>query len=114
MRLLCPYCQKAITVPDSEAGKAVNCPECNQQFAAPQLYTPTSYSSPAAEPPTASTVPPPVPETYVKEAEEDWPPPKPSVLPEMPAPDREMSGFAHMLSVPVESKIIRWIPAGAL
>ena len=35
MDFLCPNCQKAITVPDSEAGKAVNCPECNQQFAAP-------------------------------------------------------------------------------
>ncbi len=118
MRLLCPYCQKAITVADSEAGKAVNCPECNQQFAAPQLFTPTP--APATQPttvaPTApnAPVPPPVPETYVTEGADSWPHPEPTVLPQLPAPDREMSGYAHMASAPLEPKVVRWIPAGAL
>jgi predicted Zn finger-like uncharacterized protein len=112
MRLLCPYCQKAITVSDSEAGKAVNCPECNQQFAAPQLYTPAP--APAVPPPPAAPVPPPVPETYVKESADVVPPLEPPKLPEMPPPDRELSGFAHILSAPLEPHVIRWIPAGAL
>lgn len=117
MRLLCPYCQKAITVPDSEAGKAVNCPECHQQFAAPQLYTPAPSAAPAPPPPapaaSAPVVPPPVPETYVKEEDQPWSPDA-AALPTIPPPDREMSGFAHMLSVPVEAKIVRWIPAAAI
>ena len=117
MRLLCPFCQKAITVPDSEAGKAVNCPECNQQFAAPQLFTPPP--TPAAPPPATPTPPPPpttappVPETYVGSEPPEWPA-KPPGLPSIPPPDREMSGYARMVSVPFDIKIIRWIPAGAL
>jgi hypothetical protein len=120
MRLLCPYCQKAITVPDSEAGKAVNCPECNQQFAAPQLYTPAPSPAPAApaapvhSPTSGSPVPPLVPETYVAEGSEQWSPTQPPALPHMPAPDREMSGYTHMVSLPLEPKVVRWIPAGAL
>jgi hypothetical protein len=116
MRLLCPYCQKAITVPDSEAGKAVNCPECHQQFAAPQLYAPAPVAPPPAISPPASgpPVPPPVPETYVKEGSEPWPPPESVALPELPAPDREMSGFKRMVSLPLDPQVIRWIPAGAL
>jgi hypothetical protein len=113
MRLLCPYCQKAITVPDSEAGKEVNCPECRERFAAPQLYTPAPPPpEPApAEPPPAPS-PAPVPETYLS----DRPPaetPAPR-LPDLPAPDRELSGFARMASVPLDPTVIRWIPAGAL
>ena len=110
MRLLCPYCQKAITVADSEAGKAVNCPECNQQFAAPQLFTP----SPSVEPPVEKTsfpVPPAVPETYTPEPKLDAPPPR---LPDLPSPDREMSGFAKMVSIPIEPQVVRFIPAAAL
>lgn len=114
MRLLCPYCQKAITVPDSEAGKAVNCPECNQQFAAPQLYTPAPTAAPSVPPVSNPPVPPPVPETYVKEGSEPWPSPEPVALPELPAPDREMSGFKRMASLPLDPHVIRWIPAAGL
>ena len=39
MRLLCPFCQKPISVPDSEAGKRVACPECQEHFIAPLLAT---------------------------------------------------------------------------
>jgi hypothetical protein len=114
MRLLCPFCQKAITVPDTEAGKAVNCPECGQQFAAPQLYTPA--------PAPLSELPPlpsekrdgysPVPETYVGKGE-----PTHRVdldLPDVPAPDRELSGYSHIASLPLEPHVLRWIPAAAL
>jgi hypothetical protein len=112
MRLLCPFCQKAITIPDNEAGKAVNCPECGQQFAAPQLYTPapTALSEPPA-PASKPGMPTPVPETYVHDE-----PPEPRVpeLPEVPKPDRELSGYAHMSSFPLDPHVVRWIPAAAL
>jgi hypothetical protein len=108
MRLLCPFCQKAISVPDSEAGKAVNCPECGQQFAAPQLFTP----APAAAPATgngakaAAAPPPPVPETYVHD--------RPADVTHLPQMERELSGYEHMVSAPLEPKVLRWIPPAAL
>jgi hypothetical protein len=113
MRLLCPFCQKAITVPDTEAGKAVHCPECGEQFAAPQLYTPTPYSvaesrpvpAPAANQPPA---PEPVPETYVSDR------PEAPDLGHLPAVDRELSGYGRVSSFPLDPRVIRWIPAGAL
>lgn len=108
MRLLCPFCQKAITVPDAEAGKAVNCPECGQQFAAPQLYTPGP--TPLAEPPPNKPAPAPVPETYMGAGPDlDGPD-----LPPLPPPDRELSGYARMASIPLDPRVIRWIPAATL
>lgn len=118
MRLLCPFCQKAITVPDSEAGKAVNCPECGQQFAAPQLYAPppSPLSELAPLPPDKRVgqppVLPPVPETYVHDRDGTDTPGLD--LPRVPAPDREMSGYDHVRSVPLDPRVLRWIPAGAL
>src|SRR4051812_19179142 len=120
MRLLCPFCQKAITIADSEAGKYVPCPECAKQFAAPQLYTPApaplpelaaTRVAPAPQlPPTPAPGPPAVPETYVHD--------RPAVaapdLPVMPAPDLEMSGYGRMASLPIDPRVIRFIPAGAI
>jgi len=117
MRLLCPFCQKAITVPDTEAGKAVHCPECGEQFAAPQLYTPGP--APLSELPPlppekrdGSPVPAPVSETYVS----GRPPTNLGDLDlaDVPAPDRELSGYSHIASLPLEPQVLRWIPAGAL
>jgi hypothetical protein len=106
MRLLCPFCQKPITVADSEAGKAVNCPECGQQFAAPQLFTPSAAAAPASSAP-----PPPVPETYTPDPRDRM---VATDLPDLPAPDREMSGFQRMASLPLDPRVIRWVPAAAL
>jgi hypothetical protein len=117
MRLLCPFCQKAITVPDSEAGKAVNCPECGQQFAAPQLYTPATSTAPPPAPPAAPVEPPesatptPVHETYVTPP--DLGHTHATEPPDLPAMERELSGYGRMLSLPLDAKWIRWLPAAA-
>ncbi len=37
MRLLCPFCQKAIVVADALAGVLTRCPECTGGFVAPDL-----------------------------------------------------------------------------
>ncbi len=37
MNLLCPACQKMITVPDQYAGQTMKCPLCSQLFPAPVL-----------------------------------------------------------------------------
>lgn len=108
MRLLCPFCQKAITVPDTEAGKPVDCPECGQEFAAPQLYTP----APAPLPADKLAQPAPVPETYVSDRPDRVPPVV--ELPDMAAPDRELSGYHRMRSVSLDPRVMRWVPAVAL
>ena len=113
MRLLCPYCQKPITVADSEAGKTVNCPECREQFAAPQLFTPppTPYEAPGR--PGWAPSPPPMPETH-REAPERPEPMESRDLPELPTPDRELSGYRKIRSVPMKPEVIRWIPPAAM
>lgn len=112
MRLLCPFCQKAISVPDSEAGQTVACTECGQQFAAPQLYTPPPALAEAAPAPPPKPVAPPVPETYVPHRND--PEPADPGLPDLPAPDRELSGYARMVSVPLDPRVIRLVPPAAL
>src|SRR5262249_17073760 len=85
MRLLCPFCQKAITVPDSEAGKAVRCPECSQQFAAPQLFSPTASSPDLSMTPPPPAEPPPS-ELFTPSSpyERDRLPSVPPDLPQLP------------------------------
>jgi hypothetical protein len=110
MRLLCPFCQKAITVPDSEAGKPVDCPECGQKFAAPQLYTPAPTPGPAPADKPGGALP--VPETYVSGRKDR--PAQVTELPDLPAPDRELSGYDRMWSFPIDPRVVRWIPPAAL
>jgi hypothetical protein len=38
MRVICPNCQQTTTVPDSEAGKTIACPQCAHSFQAPQMF----------------------------------------------------------------------------
>ena len=52
-------------------------------------------------------MPPPVPETYVSDRE-------PADLPHLPPPDRELSGYGRMKSFPLDPRVIRFIPAGAI
>src|SRR5262245_42985773 len=118
MRLLCPFCQKAITVQDSEAGKAVNCPECGQQFAAPQPYAPvvsggdaSMTSAPPVQPPPPSEMFPPA-GSYARDRDRLIP--APPELPTLPQPDVEMSGYSRMKSLALDPKILRWVPPGAL
>ncbi|MBO0700206.1 MAG: hypothetical protein J2P46_17535, partial [Zavarzinella sp.] len=103
MRLLCPFCQKAITVPDSEAGKAVPCPECGKEFAAPQL--PTPYQ-PAGNGPRSPAPSPPVPETYLHE--------QPTAVTQLPQIEQELSGYERMVSAALDRKWLRWVAPAAL
>jgi hypothetical protein len=113
MRLLCPFCQKPITVPDSEAGKTVNCPECREQFAAPQLFTPapTAYEQPQ-RPAWAPTTPP-VPETYVSR-EPAAEPTEIRTPPGLPSRGLNLSDFRKVVSVPLKPEVVRWITPAAV
>src|SRR6266478_2765113 len=37
MNLVCPHCQKLVTVSDQNAGQMASCPLCNQNFLIPSL-----------------------------------------------------------------------------
>src|SRR5262245_40904578 len=110
MRLLCPFCQKPITVPDSEAGKRVPCPECNEHFIAPLLSTPSPSEiySPARQAGTYPNAP--APETYVT------PPPyehaetaEPRERREpAPSPESQLADYRKIVSVPFKHDVIRW------
>ena len=48
MNLVCPHCQKLVTVPDQNAGQMASCPSCNQTFLVPSL--PQMAALPPLEP----------------------------------------------------------------
>src|SRR5438552_12754061 len=37
MNLVCPHCQKMVTVPEQQAGHMTSCPSCEQKFLVPSL-----------------------------------------------------------------------------
>jgi hypothetical protein len=55
MNLLCPNCQKMITVPDQNAGQMMKCPLCAGTFTAPSLPA-SMASSPSGSPPLGSSM----------------------------------------------------------
>jgi hypothetical protein len=51
MNLLCPHCQKMVTVPDQNAGQSMNCPDCGKAFQVPVLpRAPAQQSVPSELP----------------------------------------------------------------
>jgi hypothetical protein len=124
MRLLCPHCQESLTVPDSEGGKTVHCTYCGKPFSAPLPYEASTYAvtaEPVPAPP--AKVDPPTPGSPAPMPPPAAPPPKsvsvPAIsegrdLPPMPAPDRELSGYVNIRTIPLDLKVIRWIAPAAL
>jgi hypothetical protein len=114
MNLLCPNCQKMLTVPEQFAGQLMKCPLCNGTFTVPSL--------PAAAPP------PPPPEVFgVKDNEPaalpsaSLTPPSttatttaPSAPPPPPPPPLPPGEYTHKSSIWFSPKVIQFIPAAAL
>lgn len=79
MNLLCPNCQKMLTVPDHFAGQLMKCPLCDTTFTAPVLPAGTAATPVAASPVTAPSLPPPLsppPSPELERSSEPlWPPP---------------------------------------
>src|SRR6516164_2904232 len=61
MELLCPNCQKKLTVPEQYAGQIMRCPLCQGTFNVPAM--PSTVAAEGAEP-VGFYTPPPKPETY--------------------------------------------------
>lgn len=109
MRLLCPFCQQVLTLPDDQAGKAVNCPKCSQAFQAPQPYIPLAADPPAAAAPAVTPGPP------LRTQEVDITPmssaPSFDNLPRLPGVPAGPGTFRGLTLRP---EVLAWVPAVAL
>jgi hypothetical protein len=57
MNLLCPNCQKMLTVPEEYAGQVMMCPLCRGQFTMPALPQPAAAPAPPAPKPSVQSKP---------------------------------------------------------
>src|SRR6266446_4582719 len=60
MKLICPNCQKELTVPDQYAGQVMKCPLCAGNFTAPTLPQASSAPPPSAPAHTYGLAPEPI------------------------------------------------------
>ncbi len=105
MNLLCPNCQKPLTVPEQYAGQPMRCPLCSGTFTVPALPTPVA---PAPTPLASAPLPPPSvapaapPDTYGL---------KDPIAPPPPAPSPQVSDLAFE-STPPASRAPSAFPGG--
>jgi hypothetical protein len=131
MNVICPNCQKNLTIPDQNAGQVMKCTLCGRDFRAPALPAnpAPARSSPAAPPPGVAapinTVPGAVDLLLGADvAPVGVPPSEPSPPggPEVshptefgrPIPAPEVAGYHRKLSLHLDPRILRWVPPAAL
>jgi hypothetical protein len=95
MNLLCPNCQKPLTVPEQYAGQPMRCPLCSGTFAVPALPTPVS-PSPSPLPAPAPAPPP----SVAPSAPADTYGLKDPIAPPPPAPSPQISDLAFESAPP--------------
>lgn len=139
MNLLCPNCQKMLTVPEQFAGQLMKCPLCTGTFTVPALpaaggsdpaiVTPPPSSSPPAPPPPAPEshtyplAPDPVPafvappvkkEPPAEPAFTTTPKPKPGAA-TTPTPSSAPPGdYTKTVRVMANERILQWVPPAAM
>jgi hypothetical protein len=117
MNLLCPNCQKMLTVPDESAGQLMNCPMCGGLFSVPGL--PGAVQVPAPSAPVESEVysvrhepspppPPPLPPLS--------PPPFEPTIPLAPSlkPSLGTTDYQYAMSASLSPKVLPWIAPACL
>jgi len=122
MNLLCPNCQKMLTVPEQYAGQLMKCPLCSGTFTVPGLPAappaaalpppaetygvhPETPPSPSASPLTASPPTPPLTSTASTAP--------PSTITGTPPPPRP-PGAPMTFSIWFKPEVVRWVAPGAL
>jgi hypothetical protein len=136
MNLLCPNCQKRLTVPEQYAGQLMKCPLCAGTFNVPGLPpapapSPEPSLPPAPAPAPAATTP---PETYGLQPEAAPPVPPPPAPVEAPAPltsplaaprppesgqpgappppaPTPSIGYAKSWTGTIKPNVLQWVPA---
>ncbi|MFL5329802.1 MAG: hypothetical protein ACJ8C4_12895 [Gemmataceae bacterium] len=116
MRVICPHCQKTISVTDTAAGQPTPCPECGNIFTAPTLMAPepAPVATAAAPAPSGGGVtvtaaaPPSASSSTATLAPEHTPPPI--------SPDLQSAGppLVHAARFTLSKRVIRWIGPIAL
>jgi hypothetical protein len=125
MELLCPNCQKKLTVPEQYAGQLMRCPLCQGTFTVPAM--PSTVAAEAAEPFGGIGPPPKPPETYGVAPEPvaaaPLPPmstetasvataaPPSSVTP-APATSAPSTGYARICTMRLNPHLVQWLPLG--
>jgi hypothetical protein len=118
MRLICPHCMSAVTVPDDAAGKEVPCPNCGKAFSTPARY-PASVL-PDASGATAGSAEPartsPHPEVPAAPPPGFVPPSAPvapsGFLPPTASGDVPAAGgYAHARGITISPQVFSWLPA---
>jgi hypothetical protein len=121
MNLLCPNCQKMLTVPEQYAGQLMKCPLCAGTFTVPGLPA----STPAAPPPSPPTYPvqPEAPATSPTSAVTGSPssstaPPSAATAPTSAftgtPPPPSLPGGPFTFSIRLKPEVVQWIAPGAL
>ncbi len=115
MNLLCPNCQKMLTVPEQYAGQLMKCPLCAGTFTVPGLPPATSAAAPPPAPPPPSTYP------LQPEAPAPAAPPLTSTASTAPAPSSAGTpppppppGGPMTFSIWFKPEIIQWIAPAAV
>jgi hypothetical protein len=113
MNLLCPNCQKMLTVPDEFAGQTMKCPLCSGTFTVPGLPGAAPPPSPSDAPETDiysirhEPSPPPPPMSFLPP-----PPPPPetaTTLTPAPKPSLMPADYQHALSGSLNPQLLPWI-----
>jgi hypothetical protein len=128
MNLLCPNCQKMLTIQDQYAGQLMKCPLCTNTFTAPSLPgatppnpppAPAVGSGPAAPAPTSpkedvfsfAPTPSPPPATEPSPPKSEPPPPKPQ---ETTAPVSVPAEYRHTATIWISPRVVPWVAPVAL
>src|SRR5271154_4684555 len=112
MEILCPNCQKKLTILEQYAGQMLKCPLCGGTFTAPAL--PPTPAVPAAETYGLQPAPAPAPQIFDKPTQvaNTLPPgPAPSA-PSAPPPEEPVpTEHTGRLSVSVSPRVTQYVPA---
>jgi hypothetical protein len=112
MNLLCPNCQKMLTVPEEFAGQLMKCPLCGGNFTVPGLpgFAPPSPPSSEQEPDIYSIrhEPPPPAPPPLPELEPSLPPT--TITPSLPPPTTPLPlDHQHTLAMSLNPIVLPWI-----
>jgi hypothetical protein len=95
MNLICPHCQKTISVADNLAGQTTNCPLCQGPFTVPMP------PRPATPPPPPAVSETPVTSAYTPSPAVEFTPP--------PPPPPPPGDYRRRVALMLQPRIVRWI-----
>jgi hypothetical protein len=109
MNLICPNCQKKLTIADQDAGQVMKCPLCSQPFSVPALPEPALAAAGSVHPsgpafPPHSDGPEPVyaAAPFSQQNTKEAPPPPPP------------AGYEQTWTIWISPRLIRWVAPVAL